>query len=96
MFHDRVRYHNGVRLPQSRDRRDAAERQEVVGWMLMAVLASANILSFSLLWFKADGGCARHHTLCQSAPHALTGMTATPSSEGALESVPLSFPYPYI
>jgi hypothetical protein len=85
MFRDRGRHHNGTRLLQSRVRRDAVKRQEVFGWMLMVVLAAANILSFSLLWLKADGGCARHHALCKSVTHSLTDITPMPSSEGAAE-----------
>ena len=85
MFRDRVRYHNGTRLPHSRDRRDAVERREVFGWMLMVVLASAIILSFSLLWLRANGGCGPRHALCKSAPYILTDTPPTPLSEGAPE-----------
>jgi hypothetical protein len=85
MFRDRVRYHNGTRLLNSWDRRDAVETREAFGWMLMVVLASAVILSFSLLWLRANGGCGPHHALCKSAPYSLTDITPTPSSEGAPE-----------
>jgi hypothetical protein len=83
MFCNRARYYNGTRLLHSRDRRSAVERQEGVGWMLMVVLAAANILSFSLLWLKADGGCARHPALCNSAAYILTDITSSLSSAGA-------------
>jgi hypothetical protein len=81
MFRDQVRYHNGTRLLHSRHRRYTAKRQELFGWMVVVVLASGIILSFSLLWLKADGGCGRHHALCKSAPYSPTDITPTPSSE---------------
>jgi hypothetical protein len=85
MFRDRVRYHNGTRLLHSRDRRDAVKRQEVFGWVLVVVLGSACILSFSLLWLRANGGCGPHQALCKSAPYSPTDITPPPSSEGAPE-----------
>jgi hypothetical protein len=85
MFRDRVRYYNGTRLLHSRDRRDAVKRQEVFGWMLMVVLGSACILSYSLLWLRANGDCGPHHVLCKGAPYSLTDITPPPSPEAAPE-----------
>jgi hypothetical protein len=69
MFRDRVRYYNGTRLIHSRDRRDCVRRQEVFGWAVMVVLVSAIIVTFSLLWLRASGGCGPYHALCKSAPY---------------------------